>query len=138
MVPSQGFRWVRARDGALFGVCKGIARALDLPVGMVRVLWLVCVLCAGVGLGAYILFAISLPREDKVKDAYQPRLLGVCAKVAKRVDLEVGLVRFLALGLLFASLGITALFYVIGYFVLPDQPEIVDSRSRPSNPPSTT
>jgi phage shock protein PspC (stress-responsive transcriptional regulator) len=131
------FKWIRAKDGVLFGVCKGIARALDLPVGLVRLIWILCVLIGGVGLGAYLLLAISLPHEDKVYESLQPRILGVCALLAKRSDLEVGMVRFLALCLLFASLGLTSVIYLISYFVLDDQ-ESVASRSNPSRPPSTT
>lgn len=131
------FRWTRAKDGILFGVCKGVARALDVPVGALRLIWILGVLFGGIGLGVYLLLAIGLPREDRVYQALQPRLLGVCVQVAKRVDLEIGIVRFLALCLLFASLGLTSIIYVVGYFCLPDQPEDVASRSKPSNPPST-
>src|SRR5690242_13915217 len=101
-------RWVRAQDGAIFGVCKGVAKTLNLPVGMVRLVWIACVLLGGVGLGAYILLAISLPREDRVYEASKPRLLGVCAAFAKRADMDIGAVRFVFLLLLLASLGLTA------------------------------
>ncbi len=124
-------------DGAIFGVCKGVSRATNLPVGLVRLLWLVCVLFAGIGLGAYLLLAISLPREDKVFEASKPRILGVCSRIAQRTDLEAGIVRFLALALLFASLGLTSVLYVIGYFFMSDQPDNAASRSNPSSPPST-
>lgn len=114
-------RWVRAKDGAVFGVCKGVARATALPVGMVRLGWLACVLLGGVGLGVYLLLAITLPREDRAYEALQPRLLGVCAKLSKRIDLEVGLVRFLFLALFLASLGLGFVLYLIGYVCLNDQ-----------------
>lgn len=133
----MNFRWVRSQDSALFGVCKGIAKATQTPVGLVRAVWLVCVLFGGIGIGAYILLAISLPREDQVYQSMQPRFLGVCARLAKRMDVEPGVVRFFSICLLFASLGLTAVLYVIGYFVFENQPEAVASRSNPSNPPST-
>jgi phage shock protein C len=131
-------RWVRSKDGMIFGVCKGLARTLNLPLGLLRLIWILCVLFGGLGLGLYLLLACSLPREDKVFQAQQPRLLGVCLKLSQKTDLEVGIVRFLCLCFLFASLGTTAVLYVIGYFVLPDQPDEVASRNNPSNPPSTT
>lgn len=115
-------RWVRAKDGALFGVCKGVARAMNLPVGMVRLVWLICVFLGGVGLGVYLLLALTLPREDKMQAALRPRLLGVCAQFSKRVDLEVGLVRFLFVSLLLASLGLGSVLYVIGYLYFSDEP----------------
>lgn len=130
-------RWVRAKDGAVFGVCKGVAKALDLPVGVVRLCWLVSVLLGGVGLGAYLMLAICLPREDKVDQAMQPRVLGVCARLSRRTELDVGLVRFLALGLLFVSLGMTAVFYMVVHLLLPDQSDSDASRNNPSSPPST-
>jgi phage shock protein PspC (stress-responsive transcriptional regulator) len=111
---------VRVKDGAIFGVCKGFARTLNLPVGMVRLGWLACVLLGGIGLGLYLLLAISLPREDRIYEAMKPRLLGVCALLAKRTELEVGIVRFIFLLLLLGSLGLTAVLYVIGYFFLDD------------------
>lgn len=113
-------RWVRAQDGAIFGVCKGVAKTLNLPVGMVRLAWLACVLLGGVGLGVYLLLAISLPREDRVYEALKPRLLGVCAMFAKRADMDVGAVRFVFLLLLLASLGLTAVLYIIGYLFMND------------------
>lgn len=114
-------RWVRAQDGAIFGVCKGFARALNLPVGMVRLGWIACILLGGAGIGLYLLLAISLPREDKVYQALKPRLLGVCANVARRAEMEVGIVRFAFLVLLLGSLGLTAVIYIIGYLFLKDE-----------------
>lgn len=113
-------RWVRAKDGAVFGVCKGVAKSLNLPVGMVRLGWLACVLLGGIGLGVYLLLAISLPREDRVYESLKPRLLGVCAAFAKRADMDVGAVRFVFLLLLLGSLGLTSVLYLIGYLFLDD------------------
>ena len=126
-------KWIRAKDGAIFGVCKGLARTLDIPVGLFRLLWLLSVLFVGVGFGLYLLFAICLPREDKQDKARQGRVLGVCARIARKTDLEVGVVRFVALCLLLLSLGSTLVGYVVLHFVL-DQ----NSASRPSTPPATT
>jgi len=113
-------QWVRSQDGAIFGVCKGVAKTLNLPVGMVRLGWIACVLLGGVGLGVYLLLAISLPREDRVYEALKPRLLGVCAMFAKRADMDIGAVRFIFLLLLLASLGLTAVLYIIGYLCMSD------------------
>jgi phage shock protein C len=132
------FRWVRARDGAIFGVCKGLSRAMNVPLGMLRLAWVLCTLFGGIGLGIYLLLTICLPREDRVYQAMEPKILGVCARLARRADLEVGVVRFLCLCFLFASLGITSILYLVGYFALPEaQPDDVASRNNPSNPPST-
>jgi phage shock protein PspC (stress-responsive transcriptional regulator) len=115
------YKWVKSRDGALFGVCKGLARSVEIPVGLFRILWIVSVLFMGIGLGLYILLAIALPYEDQTDQALKPMFLGVCAKVAQRMNMEVGIARLLALILLLMSLGATFVGYVILYFVLEEK-----------------
>lgn len=131
-------KWVRARDGMIFGVCKGLARSLDLPLGLFRLMWILSVLFLGGGVGIYLLLAVCLPREDKLNQAMDARLLGVCAKIARRTDLEVGLVRVLALCLLILSLGATFVGYLVLYFVFSDQDSKRASATKPVTPPATT
>lgn len=130
-------KWVRSKDGVFFGVCKGMAQALEIPVGLFRLLWLASVLFFGVGLGLYILLAASLPREDKLVESLEPKFLGVCAKISKRTLVEVGLVRFLAICLALLSMGATVVGYIVLYFVLDNQ-KTQSSDSRPATPPATT
>jgi phage shock protein C len=130
-------KWVRAKDGAICGVCKGMARTLDIPVGVFRLLWIISILFLGVGLGLYILLAIALPREDKTVEALDARILGVCAKLALRTDVEVGIIRFIALLLLLPSLGATLVGYIVLYFVLDSQSK-PSSDNKPSTPPAMT
>jgi phage shock protein PspC (stress-responsive transcriptional regulator) len=130
-------RWVRAKDGAIFGVCKGLAKTLDLPVGVVRLCWLVSALCLGAGVGIYLLLAITLPREDKLAEAREPWILGVCTKIADRTEIEVGPVRFFAVAMALMSGGGVLLAYLILYFVLDDK-KPQSSDSNPATPPSTT
>lgn len=112
------YKWVKSRDGALLGVCKGLAKSLEIPVGLFRVLWLLSILFMGIGLGLYILLAVCLPYEDRTESAMEPMFLGVCAAVSERMQLEVGITRLLALILFFMSLGATIVGYIILYFVL--------------------
>jgi len=130
-------KWVRARDGAIFGVAKGIARTLDLPVGLTRLLWVLSVLFLGAGLGLYLILAISLPREDKAIEAIEPWLLGVCSRIALRTNLEIGIVRFLTICLSLLSLGATLVGYIVLYFVLDEKPAQT-SESKPTTPSATT
>jgi phage shock protein C len=132
-------RFVRSKDGAIFGVCKGLAHAFDIPVGWVRLLWLLSICAAGAGVGLYLLLAITLPREDKTEEALKPWILGVCAKLARRSNLEVGLLRFLAICLALLSFGAAVVGYVVLYFII-DEPSAENYRSfsRPSSPPETT
>jgi phage shock protein PspC (stress-responsive transcriptional regulator) len=126
-------KWTRASDGAIFGVCKGVARALDVSVGGLRLAWILSTLFLGVGLGFYIILAIALPRADKGVQALDPRLLGVCSKISLRTDLEVGIVRFLAICLGLMSGGTAIIGYIILYFVLDSSPKTSTTTVNSSN-----
>jgi phage shock protein C len=57
-------RLVRPRSGRkIAGVCLGFAEYFDLDVSIIRVVWCVCVICAGVGLAAYVVAWIVMPEE---------------------------------------------------------------------------
>ncbi len=127
-------KWVRSNDGMIFGVCKGLANSLEISTGLLRLIFVFSVLFFGVGIGLYLLFSLCLPREDKMDKALEPQLLGVCAKVAVRTDLEVGVVRVLCVCLAIMSFGATIVGYIVLYFVLDTQA----SSNRPNTPPSMT
>lgn len=133
----MGMKWVRAQDGAIFGVCKGLARSLDMNVGLLRLIWILSVLFLGAGFFLYFMIAISLPREDKQVQALDGKILGVCAKVALRTNLEVGIVRFLAICLALLSFGASLVGYIVLYFVLDSQPN-QSSDNNPASPRVTT
>lgn len=60
-------RLVRVMEGKkIAGVCTGFARYLDMDVVLVRIVWLVIALTAGVGFIGYIVAWIAMPREDTV------------------------------------------------------------------------
>ena len=48
------------KDRKLTGVCGGIAEYFDIDSSIVRIVWLVLILCAGTGILAYIICAIVL------------------------------------------------------------------------------
>jgi len=48
------------KDRKLEGVCGGIGEYLDIDSSIIRIIWLILVLCAGTGLLAYIIYAIVL------------------------------------------------------------------------------
>ncbi|MBQ4496433.1 MAG: PspC domain-containing protein [Spirochaetaceae bacterium] len=56
-------RLKKSRDKKLCGVCGGVAEYLDMDPTIVRIIWLVLVLCAGTGLLAYIIAAILMPNS---------------------------------------------------------------------------
>ena len=50
-------------DKKLDGVCAGIGEYLDVDPTLIRLGWAVAVLFAGVGVLAYIIAALIIPRE---------------------------------------------------------------------------
>jgi phage shock protein PspC (stress-responsive transcriptional regulator) len=50
-----------SRDKKLGGVCAGVADYFDLDPTLVRIIWLLAVLCAGTGGLLYIILWIALP-----------------------------------------------------------------------------
>ena len=48
------------KDRKITGVCGGLAEYFDIDSNIVRIVWLILVLCAGTGLLAYIICAIVL------------------------------------------------------------------------------
>ncbi len=52
----------------IFGVCAGLADYLEVDVTLIRVLWLIAVLCAGSGLLAYLIMAIVVEPKAVVME----------------------------------------------------------------------
>ena len=109
----------RSDDGAIAGVCKGLAHRFSVDVALLRLIWIAAFLFAGSGFLFYIIFAISLPLESKLDRAYEPKILGVCSRFAKRAEIEVGIIRASACMLLIFSFGTATLGYFIAHFILP-------------------
>lgn len=51
----------------VFGVCGGIAEYFDVDPTIIRLLWVVLVLCAGTGILAYIVAALIMPNKSEIK-----------------------------------------------------------------------
>lgn len=55
-------RFVRStNDRKIAGVCAGVANYFDMDPTIIRVLWLIAVLCFGTGLLAYLILWIVVP-----------------------------------------------------------------------------
>ena len=50
----------------LCGVCGGIAEYFDVDPTLIRLLWVILVLCVGTGILAYIVAAIIMPNKGEV------------------------------------------------------------------------
>jgi phage shock protein PspC (stress-responsive transcriptional regulator) len=58
----------RSKDGAVLGgVCSGISERFKIDVSLVRILFLLAVIGAGVGVGIYVILWIVLPEKSEVR-----------------------------------------------------------------------
>lgn len=55
----------------LNGVCSGISEYFDINVNFLRFLWIMSVICYGVGLITYILLCIILPEDPNGKKYFR-------------------------------------------------------------------
>jgi len=63
--PTPSERLVRVREGKkIAGVCAGFARYLGMDVTLLRIVWLVTGLTAGVGFIAYLVAWIAMSYDD--------------------------------------------------------------------------
>lgn len=51
----------------LCGVCGGIAEYFDVDPTLIRLLWIILVLCVGTGILAYIVAALIMPNKSEIK-----------------------------------------------------------------------
>ncbi len=133
LMKPQDLRWVRASDGALAGVCKGLSPVLGIEAWILRCIWLIAALWFGTGVFLYLLLAISLPRVDRLDHALDRKVLGVCARISKRTRNEVGLIRFGALFLFLITAGTAILLYGLAYFIIPSVEEPVSRQTAQEN-----
>src|SRR4051812_35633067 len=110
-------RWVRSQNGMIAGVCQGIAQRFGIETWILRVALVLATFCLFVGPFLYLGLAICLPREDKIPEAYEAMVLGVCSKISRRSELEIGIVRFGTLLFALGSMGFIVLAYVVFYFL---------------------
>ena len=50
-------------DKKIFGVCAGLAKYFGVDVTIIRILFLIALLCVGGGLIAYLICALVMPEE---------------------------------------------------------------------------
>ncbi len=50
-------------DKMLFGVCGGLAEYFDISASMIRLLWVIAILCFGTGFLAYFVCLLLIPRS---------------------------------------------------------------------------
>ena len=122
MTAYQPTLWSRS-PGIFGGVSAGIANRLNLNPWLVRSLWLVAVCAFGTGFLLYAALWIVMPKSTELHRANQPKVLGVCPRLAARFGIETSLVRLGLLASLLLSFGTTALVYLLLHFVMDHEPQ---------------
>src|SRR5271157_1426381 len=51
------------KDRMIWGVCGGLAQYFDIDPSIVRLIFILAIFCGGLGIVAYIILAIVVPRE---------------------------------------------------------------------------
>ena len=60
----KGKKLYRSKDNAMLaGVCGGIGEFFEIDPTLVRLAWVVLCFCGGLGIWAYIISAIIIPRQ---------------------------------------------------------------------------
>ena len=54
----------------LAGVCGGLAEYFDIDPTLVRVGWVIAAFCGSIGLWAYLICAIIMPRKSDIYPGY--------------------------------------------------------------------
>lgn len=114
--------WVRSKDGIIAGVCEGIARRLQVEAWMIRFFLVMSIFFLGTGLLAYAVLAICFPREDRIPAAYTKMILGVCLRISRRFNVEIGVVRAAFAFITISTAGSALIAYIALFFLMPDQP----------------
>ncbi len=120
-------KFLRSSEGPIFGICEGLGKSFEMPPWVIRALFVLSFfLLGGTGLLAYIFLRLSMPTEANVFEAEQPKILGVCYRLSRQWNMEVALVRFLALVFATLSLGTVVLVYFVLHFVLPPPKDVIN------------
>lgn len=112
------YRAVRSKNGIIAGVCQGLGERNEIDPMFLRLGFLVSFFFFGTGLLLYIILAFSLPREDKMQQAQNSQILGVCWELSKKTGIEVGIIRAMTLFLAIPSLGSVLICYALIYIIL--------------------
>ena len=118
---SEKKKWKRSVDGYIAGVCEGMGSSFDINPNVIRLVWLGTVLLFGTGIFLYFLAALILPREDRMSDYHEDKILGVCHRISEKSEIELPIIRFIAVISALSSLGLTILIYLLLHFLM-DKP----------------
>jgi len=55
---------MKSKNKKIWGVCGGIAEYFGMDPTVVRIIWVVLVLCFGTGILAYLIAALIMPKAE--------------------------------------------------------------------------
>lgn len=122
------------RHRNIAGVCSGIALANGYSISLLRIIALLSLSLGGIGILAYILFWIFIPKASKLfiqeptmlpdevlkRSSDDSVLAGVCGGLSNLLNIDSNLIRiFYVLLVLVAGLGLIPYFYA--WIILPKE-----------------
>ena len=117
----------------IFGVCGGIAAYFGIDATLVRLIWGLAILFAGIGVLAYIICAIVIPAQPDGYAEYIPsdektklkksktdrKTFGVCGGIAEALGVDSTIIRVIwVIAAFFVGYGVLA--YLIAALVMND------------------
>ena len=122
--------------GRVAGVCAGLAAYYEADVTLVRLVWVILSIVPGVLIGGVIAYAAAwlimpvsllppvaaaVPPRRLVRPVSERRVGGVCAGLAKYLDIDPTIVRLLwvVLSIYPGAIIGGALAYVVAWFIIP-------------------
>ena len=152
MIPGLSSMKLNREDRRCLGVCAGIADWLDIPVTLVRVVFIICVISWPTLIIGYFILYFCLDKDitpDSVREYFSngktadhfrrlnyrkpvyknlsnKRIAGVCSGIADYLEVGTFSVRLATLLSLFIFGPFTFLAYIICMFVFDPDPDTVD------------
>lgn len=117
--PTSQSKWVRSDKGLIAGICQGLGERMGIDPILFRVMWVLSVCIFGLGLAFYLILWITLPTESKLLKAQEGKILGVCQRLGQRANVEIPLLRAIAVFTFISSCGSVLVVYGILHFILP-------------------
>ncbi len=111
----------RSAKSWVAGVCSGIAKHFDVPVWIVRMAWVLGVICV-IPFLFYFVCVVSIPKEGSSESFYKPKILGVCYDLSRTYGTDLSVLRVFACSLALVSFGVVVLIYLGLRFVVAKQP----------------
>ena len=116
------------RDKKIFGVCGGVGEYMSVDSVVVRVIFLVTAIAGSVGLWIYLIMALIMPKntdvvyeDESIKKLRRPKkgskIFGVCEAFANYFNVDVVVLRVIAVILAFTGIGFIA--YIVCALCIP-------------------